>query len=570
MKQRFMRRTLFVLTLFAATLTQASTRSETAMRAAAYQQLAGKLMTASSAGTFSPAADLRELGSTSSYRIYGADGLGFAVVSSDDRFPAVLGYSRSTFDPDNLPCGLRWWLQSVDQSMRCPAAARREASTTYPIIDNFVPTQWGQGDPYNSLCPKINGKSVLSGCVATATSQIMYYYRYPAQGHGNGGYYLNGSSTRTPAVISGTYEWDKMLERYRSTSITDEQREAIGTLLRDVGYGVFMSYESSGSGAYSSSVASSLVDNFDYDPLSMRHYYRDYFSLEEWLQLIATELKAGRPVYYGASDVKNGGHAFFFSGMDADGKVYVNWGWDGTGDGFYDISLLTPTGILGRPGTNNFSEYQSMIIGIKAQPTADEGEYYESNIAMPDSFVVKKFGKRLQCSIPLFYNHGYRTFNGVIGYYFVPVSGEATEPLFVDAYDTSARGAVSSGYGGQVSARFVDVSTLPAGDYRVYVAANDVLQGDYQLVRSIGGLLYYTLNIAEDGTLTVGEITLYDGIHSVASSSTPAAADALTRVYDTAGRLVYSAPSARFNLWDVPARGILLVKQGKQTRKVIR
>lgn len=567
-----MRRALFVLSILTVSLIQAAPRSESTMRMAALRQLSGTLISATGSESKFSQDDLRELSSTQSYRIYGTDKLGFAVVSTDDRFPAVLGYSRSALDPDHMPCGLQWWLQTADKSMQLSRISRRAAEATYPVIENFIPTHWGQGDPFNALCPKINGKSPLAGCVATATSQIMYYYRYPAQGHGTGGYYLNGSTTRTPAVINGVYEWDKMLETYYGKNITDDMRQSVGTLLRDVGYGVLMSYETSGSGAYGNAVAEALIDNFDYDPLSMRMYYREYFSLDEWMQLITTELQAGRPVYYGASDVKSGGHAFFFSGMDADGKVYVNWGWNGTGDGYYDISMLAPIGILGQSGTSNFSEYQSMIIGIKAQPYADEGEHYESHIVLPDSFLVKRFGKKLQCSISKFYNHGYRTFKGVIGYYFIPMDEGASEPVFITAYDTNTSGEVPSGYGDVVSMRLIDVSDLPAGNYQVYVAANDVRQGEYQLVRSVGGLHYYMLTKGADGTLTVGDITLYDAIRNMTfePSSMDGRADAMTRIYDTNGRLVYSSPTSQFNLWDIPARGILIVKQGGQTRKVIR
>lgn len=39
---------------------------------------------------------------------------------------------------------------------------------------------------------------------------------------------------------------------------------------------------------------------------------------------------------------------------------------------------------------------------------------------------------------------------------------------------------------------------------------------------------------------------------------------------DTAGRLIYTAPTRKFNLWDVNAHGILVIKQGNQVRKVVR
>jgi hypothetical protein len=64
----------------------------------------------------------------------------------------------------------------------------------YTVVEPFIKTLWGQGDPYNFLTPEINGKHTPSGCVATAMSQIMKYYTYPAQGKGMGYYTIEGNS----------------------------------------------------------------------------------------------------------------------------------------------------------------------------------------------------------------------------------------------------------------------------------------------------------------------------------------------------------------------------------------
>ena len=577
-----MKKLLLALSALAATNVDAALRPESEMMAAARSTLTEACVRAE--GTLSPVADLRLLGSGETYRIYGDDDLGFAVVSTDDRFTPVLGYSLTRFDAADVPCGLQWWLHAVDESMQQQRTLRKAPSAsadnqpTYPVVENFIPSTWGQGDPFNWLCPLISNSHAPSGCVATALSQVMYYYRYPAQGTGKGAYYVEPSKTRIPEEIKGVYEWDKMLDSYKGQRLTDELRQPVATLLHDAGLGVLMNYGSSGSGAFSDAVAVALADNFSYNPLSLRHYFRQYFSTEEWMALIAREIKEHRPVYYAAADEKSGGHAFFFSGMDSDGKVYVNWGWDGVGNGYYEVSMLTPTGILGQAGTQNYSVGQHLVIGIKANAQPEAGEHYESHVCLPDSFLVKRFSKKLQCSIPKFYSNGFRAFNGVIGLYFVPADG--SEPTFMSVYDTKNTNPIASGYGDYISPRLLDVSALAAGSYRVYVAANDVRQNDYELCRSVGGVLYYPLEKAEDGTLSVGDITaaessLLDGISDLLSdqpSTTSLAApyDNLTRVYDASGRLVYSVPCGKFNLWDVRARGLLIVKEGRRTWKVVR
>jgi len=48
--------------------------------------------------------------------------------------------------------------------------------------------QWGQGSPYNDQCPELTpgaDEHTLVGCVATAISQIMYYWKWPTTGVGS-------------------------------------------------------------------------------------------------------------------------------------------------------------------------------------------------------------------------------------------------------------------------------------------------------------------------------------------------------------------------------------------------
>ena len=46
-----------------------------------------------------------------------------------------------------------------------------------------------------------------------------------------------------------------------------------------------------------------------------------------------------------------------FDGYDAEGKVHVNWGWDGSYDGYYDMFILDPSAY-------KFSNNQEAVINI--------------------------------------------------------------------------------------------------------------------------------------------------------------------------------------------------------------
>lgn len=75
-----------------------------------------------------------------------------------------------------------------------------------------------------------------------------------------------------------------------------------------------MDYTADDSGADSYNVILFLTRMFGYSK-DMHRVFRDHYTSEEWCNLIYSELKAKRPVYYFAEDVVyNYGHAFVCDG----------------------------------------------------------------------------------------------------------------------------------------------------------------------------------------------------------------------------------------------------------------
>ena len=108
------------------------------------------------------------------------------------------------------------------------------------------------------------------------------------------------------------------------------------------------------------SAQNALINNFGYNP-NMNRYTRNYYSEQEWMDMVYKELSEQRPIYYSGNDSKwDNGHAFVIDGYKADGKVHVNWGWGGYQDGDFDIGILTPA-------RSNYSYYQDMIVGIQPE-----------------------------------------------------------------------------------------------------------------------------------------------------------------------------------------------------------
>lgn len=60
-------------------------------------------------------------------------------------------------------------------------AAKAVKTEIKPLLE----TEWSQEAPFNQLCSYNNGTSIspaLTGCVATAMSQIMYFHKWPEKG----------------------------------------------------------------------------------------------------------------------------------------------------------------------------------------------------------------------------------------------------------------------------------------------------------------------------------------------------------------------------------------------------
>ena len=519
-----MRKVVFLALFLSCQCMWAGVRPESRMRRIAASRLAGSADAASKM-------DLLE--STPSYYIYGKGKQGFVVVSTDDSTTPVLGYSSTEYNAEDLPPAFKCWLKAVAASAPCETT-----SISYTVVPNFLPTTWGQGDPFNYLCPEIEGKKAPSGCVATAMSQIMYYYQYPAQGTGSGYYSLDKTgSSRYPDVINGVYRWELMKPDYSGQSVGDEERMAVATLLRDAGLGSHMNYATGGSGAYIDDAALALVNNFGYDSNTMRYMIKSFYSNEEWNRIVYEELAARRPILVAGHDAASGGHAFVFSGVDEDGKIYVNWGWNGSADGYYEMTALDPRGILGSDNAMKFNLNNQMVYGIQPPQGEPDESLRPSGWACPDPFTAEYQNIRnwLKVKTSFIYNISYFPFTGEIKLYCESADGDVTKDRSYTYLDYSQTSIASKyGYSDQVAT--VKTTDLEPGRYFIYLVSQTAKEPVPQKVRYPGGLFQYVMTKAENGKLTIEED---DSADNILSPLQPAAS-APAPVYDLSGRMVNS------------------------------
>ncbi|MBP3252215.1 MAG: C10 family peptidase [Prevotella sp.] len=319
--------------------------------------------------------DVRELRSLSHCSVMGASEGGFAVVSADGR--TLLGVSSAQTSEGSNP-GFEWWLSAINEALarqsRIGDAHRafnsgniRPNPKQFPVsVEPLLKTHWGQTDPYNRKCfyDSLKQERTAVGCVATSMAQVLNYYQTPERGHGQRTVYypyqdsISGQSI-TVDFASERFRWDLFegMENFAKQSFTDEQADAISTLLLHLGVAADMRYgtkDVNGSATTAAAAAEGLR-NYLYQP-DAQVVYRDNYDDDEWMDMVYSELSTGHPLIYGGQAF-SGGHSFILNGYDRNGLVYVNWGWNGDSEGYYNINLLNP-------GGTSFAERQDMIIGI--------------------------------------------------------------------------------------------------------------------------------------------------------------------------------------------------------------
>lgn len=327
--------------------------------------------------------------SQESYYVFpNANSKGFTIVSGDDRLPEIVGYSsQGSYDENNLPEGFISFMKAYQnlynkvnlgdaEALKNLAeikawrnkknASAASTSAVAPLLGNI---EWDQTSPYNNMCPKYDSVHVAAtGCVATAMAQVMAYYKYPKQLKADIPGYVNrwnGIPMEIPTITQeeGIYDWDNMLPKYnKEANATQQQKDAVAKLMYHCGAAVRMSYGPESGAAVSSS---KLAKYFGYDADLMMDLSRSSFTLDKWMQIIDTELAAGRPVLYGGQSSENG-HQFICDGKDENGLYHINWGWSGNQNAYFDLSILNPEkgGTGSGSAADGFNRYCTMTIGI--------------------------------------------------------------------------------------------------------------------------------------------------------------------------------------------------------------
>ncbi len=289
---------------------------------------------------------------------------GYVITPTNDLFYPVLAYSfESSFSetvlPPNMQSWIDWYSHQITAGINNPDQCFQDCArlwNNFPEggmddlnfttgVEPMLTNKWNQMDYYNEMCPAdpdgYAGHTPV-GCVATALSQLMYYYRFPPVG--------NGSYTYTPEYGDGIYgeqfadfgstwyRWDEMQDQCFESNL------AVAELCHHCGVSVNMEYQSGNAGASTADVPNALINYFNYSPSA---YFQDRTELDstaQWLALLMESLDNRQPVLYRSTNGWSG-HAYVCDGYQDSLYYHFNWGWAGNYNGYFYIDELIPGGL---------------------------------------------------------------------------------------------------------------------------------------------------------------------------------------------------------------------------------
>ena len=347
-----MKKYLFLLSLALCTITLQANPINTSIAQAAAQKFATTQLAMERATL-----DLAYTGQNEAFFVYNIGDHGFVIIAGDDAYRPVIGYSNeSTFDANNIPPALQDYLEGIAaRIVRLRAKGNAIASPMVAAEWNsvlshgrlishnggrgtgyFCQTKWNQDYPYNYCCPEDpagSGGHTYVGCLATAMSQLMRFWAYPAQGIGDHCYYHDDYGQICADFGNTTYDWDNMPNVLDNNS-SEAEKLATGTLCFHCGVTIDMGYGPDGSGGASGPIPGVMHDYFNYSEANIQLRRNDY-GLEEWKTMVREQFDMGWPMYYGGCD--DGCHAFICDGYDDHDMFHFNLGWGGGSDGWYII-----------------------------------------------------------------------------------------------------------------------------------------------------------------------------------------------------------------------------------------
>ena len=447
-------------------------------------------------------------GEAPAYHLFvGKDEQRFVIVSGESRLNEVVGYGRlTTGNAVSLPPQVHALLQQYTETVRQVRAGQAPAATAPKNLRRFVEplidAQWGQSYPYNSKTPRVGGKPTYTGCVATAAAQFLYFFKWPLQRPP-----LYVRSEGDEADTSPTYLWD-LMKGTREQMNSTRAAAAVGRLLLDVGKAIRITFGTQASPSNIEYTLDALQNDFGY---TTRLLHRDRMKADEFREAIMQEISDGYPVM-----MCGGVHAFVYDGYDRRGFVHANFGWDGQGDGYYDINTITTplpgpfmgngqfwenqVALMAHPKNGKYPDFPTPLRVLGARKnTAFEFEPREGQR-------TTRFAAKITAGSYNSINGEFGRFSGQVGFAVNDAEGR-TVKLVPFRYDNTLWSSIFTTW--NLEMNDIDLSGVPEGNYLLVPVCRELVARNPDTYKP-----WYPIRYANRMKLTVagGKLTVEDEI----------------------------------------------------------
>lgn len=372
-----------VLVLFGTLTLQAAPVSPTRAKEIAKKIFAAQPATKAGAGEVTiiwDGEDVATKAAQPAFYVITRDGGGFVIIAGDDNVPPVLAISENgRFSTEGMPDNVKWWMERMKAGVRAAgkqspevralwaryADTKAGAAVTGPVtvISEHLTPEWDQlgtwsGRPvYNSKCPKVGERYTLTGCAATAVSEVMTILSgiYPTQmpTHGEGtvppyevveGFDASASTPEHPYELGTTYDWEGLRSLTGWEAIKKALQEGredlvdnMDQLLADVGAALQSQYSVEGTGVSPGMIVGAMIRHFGFNKNAYLVNASDY-TPHRWREKLKGELDVRPVLYNGYTEDGTGGHSFVFDAygqFEGEDVFHINFGWSGFCNGYY-------------------------------------------------------------------------------------------------------------------------------------------------------------------------------------------------------------------------------------------
>ena len=202
---------------------------------------------------------------------------------------------------------------------------------------------WGQNSPFNKQIFTSYGGSTnaKAGCVPTAYAIVMRYHEFPTEGTSKTLY--NCQASTYVEITDRVYDFSKMPLTNGSGWIEEQQTE-VAKFFSHVLHACFpSSIGTSATTVNEGQTSKVLNDYFNYQLINAS--YQANFTMEQWAEKLRESISNGCPVPYAANNSGTGDtrHMFVVDGYTTGGYFHFNFGWSGSGNGWFKLDNITPS-----------------------------------------------------------------------------------------------------------------------------------------------------------------------------------------------------------------------------------